>query len=335
MPNRNRNPPYRLMPLEGTATIEVVICTFNGERFIGEQLRSILAQTRPVNLISVYDDASLDATLHVVDLYTIEAAALGVQLCAMRNERNLGYIQNFSNGLARTTCDIILLCDQDDVWESNKVERLVGEMTQLGCAMVFSDGTLIDANGVRINGPTVLQSYGLNAASACQFSAAAWPRLLCRNYVNGAAMAVRRQAALSALPIPADFPHDYWLALCMAEEGGIVCLPEALYRYRQHGANTIGIGRSNLRHQLISIWRNPLTPRFMDLLRTKILLERMLAGDGQSALLEQKYAWLVGVVDESNRVRRVLNIVSSWLRGKYSQFGTPYALLRDFVGVIR
>ena len=335
MSNRNGNPPYRLMPLERTATIEVVVCTFNGERFIGEQIRSVLAQTRLVNLISVYDDASLDATLGVVELCTIEAAALGVQLCATRNERNLGYIQNFSNGLARSTCDIILLCDQDDVWESNKVERLVCAMTQHGCAMVFSDGTLIDANGIRINAPTVLQSYGLNATSASHFSAVAWSRLLCRNYVNGAAMAVRRQAALSALPIPSDFPHDYWLALCLAEEGGIVCLPEALYRYRQHGDNIIGVGRSKLRHQLISIWRNPLAPRCIDLIRTKILLERVLVGAGQSALLEQKYAWLVSVVDESNRLRRVLNIVNSWLRGHYSQFGTPYALLRDFVGVIR
>ncbi|MDO8264610.1 MAG: glycosyltransferase [Gallionella sp.] len=335
MSKRTPEPSDRLIPGQAAVTLEVVLCTFNGERFIAEQLRSILAQTRPVDLISVYDDGSSDATLTLVEACATEAAAVGVRICAVRNERNLGYAQNFGHGLERSSCEIVLFSDQDDVWEPTKVERLLGVMEQRGCAMAFSDGTLIDAHGASIPGPTVLQGYGLSGGAEANFNARAWPLLLRRNYVNGAAMAVRRKAAMGALPIPDAFPHDYWLALWLAEEGGIVCMPEPLYRYRQHQNNTIGVGRSTLHHQLAAIWRNPSPSRRQDLRRSKTLLERLPVGDPRRVNVEEKYAWLVRVADERNRLLRMINIANSWLRGEYSQFGPPYALLRDLVAAIR
>ena len=315
--------------------IEVLLCTFNGERFVVEQLHSILAQTLPVQLISVYDDGSTDSTLQRLAQCAEHAAAAGVRLNITVNPRNLGYAQNFGQALAAATGDTLLLCDQDDVWEPQKVAQLAAALQRSGSALAFSDGTLIDADGAAITGATVLEQYGLHGARRERFGEQAWTALLRRNVVNGAAMALQRDFAQAALPIPAGYPHDYWLALCAAARGGITCLPQALYRYRQHRGNVIGMGSAAWRHQLASIWRDPAAPRRVELLRSQALLGRFPGDAAQRRLAERKHAWLLGVSAETRRIRRLCNIAAAWLSGDYARFAVPQALLRDLISALR
>lgn len=316
-------------------TTEVVLCTYNGEKYLGEQLQSILAQTRPVDRISLYDDGSSDGTISMAQDFIGIAARHGVEMIVARNASNLGYARNFAQGLRNATRDWVFLCDQDDVWEADKVAELMAAATSQDCAMVFSDGCLIDQSGEPMGTETVLQSYGLTQRSMASFADQSWQMLLRRNYINGAAMVVRRSAAQEALPVAEGFPHDYWLALSLAARYRIACISKTLYRYRQHATNTIGIGAASLPRHLLSIWRNPLPPRQLDLRRSRTLLEHGLLAPARRAEVEEKCRWLAVAAEPHGRGARIGNIVRGLRRGYYRRFSPPYSLMRDVVAALR
>ncbi len=316
-------------------TVEVVLCTFNGARFVGEQLKSILMQSQQVNQITVYDDGSTDDTLTIVQEFADQAIDAGIRLKIVCNERNFGYAQNFGQGLLRATGDIIFFSDQDDVWNINKVAYFLKEFEDVNCNLVFSDGVLIDSEGKAIKGNTVLQRLGISVSETTDFSSQGWKMLLRYNYLNGAAMAIRRLPALEALPIPEGYPHDYWLALWLSRSGRGICLQDSLYKYRLHESNTIGAANGPLRYQLASIWRNPNPPRRLDLHRTRTLIARLPIDDVLFLEATQKLAWLESVVEERRRLYRLQNIATSYLRGDYARFAAPFAFLRDLVSVLR
>src|SRR5436309_1426538 len=107
---------------------EVIVCTFNGEQFVVEQLRSILNQSQTVDSIVIQDDQSVDDT--VGRIYTFINGLKGEDARKFQvriNEENLGYAQNFVTAIERSTADILFLCDQDDVWERDKVKVMVDQ----------------------------------------------------------------------------------------------------------------------------------------------------------------------------------------------------------------
>lgn len=108
-------------------TTSVALCTFNGEKYISEQIESILNQTSPIDEIVVCDDGSTDKTIDILNDYQTKYPSV---FKIFKNEENLGFIKNFEKAILLCTQDIILLSDQDDVWETNKVEVLKNEFLQ-------------------------------------------------------------------------------------------------------------------------------------------------------------------------------------------------------------
>lgn len=100
-------------------TCGVVLATYNGEKYIKEQLESILQQTRIPDEVIIRDDGSKDGTINIVETF-IEQNNLNWKL--VRNEVNLGYANNFIKLLLESDSDLIFLCDQDDIWTSDKIE---------------------------------------------------------------------------------------------------------------------------------------------------------------------------------------------------------------------
>lgn len=319
---------------------EVVLCTYNGSAFVVEQLQSILAQTRPVDRITVRDDRSQDATVAAIQRFieslpAEQAARIDLQV----NATNLGYAANFAGGIAQARGDILLLSDQDDAWEPDKVALLLQAFERGTADMVVSDGSLMDARGVPLGQRSVLQSHGLPAAVLEGLTGDGFAQLARHNVVNGAALAVRRVAAQAALPLPGEVPHDYWLALWCAAHGGIAFLPQRLYRYRQHGANAIGIGTRGVWHNLVGIWRHPRAPRQRERRIWAEVTERLATLPPPDSALEvarRKLAWLDAVVaHERSAPGRSWRILRSALRGDYRRYGPPQALARDLVSLIR
>lgn len=221
------------------ATLCVALCTYNGARFVAEQLESIAAQTRLPDLLVVVDDASGDETVSIVRGFA-ERAPFPVEVHV--NESNLGYAANFARALGLCRGGVIALCDQDDVWMPAKLERLAAALEadpEAGGA--FSDALLVDSE---------LRPLGGRLWEAVDFfpgELRAWntgfDRLVRGNVVTGATLAFRAAFRERALPLPPGVDHDAWLALVIAATSRLVPVPEPLVLYRQHGGNQIGARR--------------------------------------------------------------------------------------------
>ena len=215
--------------------ISVALCTYNGERFIKEQLESILNQNIPVNEIIIGDDGSTDNTIEIIE-GILEKSGIEYQIIC--NENNLGFCKNFENVIAHTKGDIIFLSDQDDVWRTNKVEKMISHFDQNEkCFLVFSDAYLVDSEMNRLPGSLWEAVY----YKKNRFKFQMWMDLLLSgNYVTGATMAFRRELFKMAVPFPQKSYHDAWLAIYAALYGEIEEESEQLIYYRQHGHNLVG-----------------------------------------------------------------------------------------------
>ncbi|WP_115726962.1 glycosyltransferase family 2 protein [Actinomyces culturomici] len=217
------------------ARISVALCTYEGERFIEEQVASILAQTRRVDEIVLGDDSPTDGT---VDLVRAALEGSGIDLVVRRHRPGLGVRGNFSDAIAATTGDAVLLCDQDDVWEPNKVEALLAALEEV--ELVHTDAILIDSAGAPL-GTTLLSALRVSEWEKRNLERGdALAVLLKRNLVTGATTAARGDFARAAMPVPDGWIHDEWLALLAALDHSLRLLPEPLTRYRQHENNQIG-----------------------------------------------------------------------------------------------
>lgn len=223
-----------------TPSISVAMATFNGMQWFDQQLSSILGQTRlPVQVV-IADDGSTDGTLELAES---AAAQYGGMITVLRPAAApLGPAQNFGRALARTTGELVALCDQDDVWSAEKLEVLGSHMRDPVVAAAFSDATVTDSTGQDLGSFWKHVAYRPNGPLALD-------DLLRRNPVSGATMLVRRSVVAAALPIPPGAIHDYWLTLIAMHFGVVVPIDAQLVRYRQHGRNAVGVPQQRrLRH---------------------------------------------------------------------------------------
>jgi glycosyltransferase involved in cell wall biosynthesis len=205
--------------------VSVVLCSCNGERFLREQLDSLRGQTYGNIEILVSDDASNDGTIEILEEYR-RAGVLRYRV----NPERLGVVKNFERAIGLAKGDYIALCDQDDIWEPEKIEVLVREIGPH--PMVFSDASLVDANG-RVIHESNMHYANLQYTPVHQFES-----LLFHNFVQGATALFRKDLVEWALPIPRHMMvHDWWLAIVASRKGTIRYLPRGLVRYRIHDAN--------------------------------------------------------------------------------------------------
>ena len=218
--------------------IAVLMATYNGERFLAEQLDSLWAQTYTDWALFVRDDGSQDATLSILSAYQ----ATHNNLFILDNQgRNLHAKMNFMTLLEEVDSDFYMFIDQDDVWLPHKIEREMEQMQALNVdastpALVFTNLQLVDERR-RILSPSFWQSIGFSPAVFHSFRAQAY-----MGYVTGCTMLFNRRAKEVSLPIASYAPmHDWWVAVCIYKNGGKVgCVPEPQMLYRKHGANVTG-----------------------------------------------------------------------------------------------
>lgn len=220
----------------------VALCTFNGARFLAEQLDSIVMQSRIPDEIVLYDDASEDGTVDIARSYQEK---LPIQIVV--NRQRQGTTRNFSNAIAACTGDIIFLCDQDDIWDAGKVERISACFCRPDRpGMVFSDAILIDQHS-RPTGGSLWKTNRFFPRKRERFEQGnAFAHLLRSNIVTGATAAFRREFNKVILPIPQSWIHDYWIATVIASLAPIYSQPAPLTRYRIHSAQQIGLHKNSL-----------------------------------------------------------------------------------------
>ena len=236
----------------------IVLCTYNGARFLQAQWGSLLAQSRSPDEIVVRDDGSGDGTWELLDSLATSAERRGIRVRLARNPRNLGYVANFEAALQDASGDVLFLCDQDDVWHVDKLATLVARFegrSQL--LLLCSDARRIDTVGACLP-RSLFQVLKVSRTERRRIHAGQGFRvLLRRSLATGATTALRRELLVDALPFPRGWAHDEWLAIIAAALGGFDCIERALIDYRQHGQNQIGMPDRDLATK----WRDLVKPR--------------------------------------------------------------------------
>ena len=216
--------------------ISVALASYNGEKYIKEQLESILNQSVQVDEIVVSDDGSKDSTVEIVRAFNDSRIVL------LQDNVNHGYTGNFEHALKHTTGDIILLSDQDDVWMPNKVERHLSVFeSNPGVGLVIASGTIIDENGNDITNKQTELSLNpqLRISQSCiiprkEFLSTA--ALYC--LANGMCMSLARSFLETSLPFPySSIGHDVWIGFNALNTSTVFYLCENLVKYRLHSFN--------------------------------------------------------------------------------------------------
>lgn len=216
------------------ATIEVLLATYNGAKYLEPLLESLRTQTFADFRVIARDDGSTDATLEILERHP------WVQLHIDRLG-GLGASGNFGALLAQATAPYVTFCDQDDVWLPEKLERMHCKMAELEALhgsetplLLHSDLRVVDANLEVITDSFWIQQHFNPHRDEL-------PTLLVQNRVTGCATMVNRALYRLALPIPPEATmHDAWLALVACGLGKMVAIPQPLILYRQHTGNTVG-----------------------------------------------------------------------------------------------
>jgi len=217
---------------EGHMKISIALATYNGEKYLEEQLHSFLTQTHQPDELIICDDGSTDATVAIAHHFAAHAP-FSVKL--FENEKNLGYAQNFSKALAQCSGDVVFMSDQDDVWHAAKIEKMLARFEgEPELQLLIHDLDYCKENLTPIGQTKIERMEGI-------FN-------LERDYVVGMATAIRGSFLKLCLPVPneVDLSHDSWLHQCAYAVGGKVVMREVLALYRRHPSNTTATGNLNV-----------------------------------------------------------------------------------------
>lgn len=238
------------------AKLSVVLCTFEGERWLAPMLRSLLEQTRPPDELIVQDDGSTDETVALLEAFARRAPfAVSLEI----NRRRLGPTRNFEQALRRSSGALVALADQDDRWDPGKLQR-AGELLDEDptASLLLSDADLIDAEGRPIRAAPWPWASGTRSLWQARGQARhlrahpiVAPAALGRQPIcTGCTMVVRRRALDLALPFPdvlddpaAPMGHDRWIALVASTVGTVIAIDERPVAYRVHDDQATGLDR--------------------------------------------------------------------------------------------
>lgn len=223
--------------------VEILMATYNGARYLGEQIDSILGQTYSHWRLLVNDDGSSDGTVDIVRAYAEKDDR--IQLLSLENERH-DAAGNFLALLAVSSAPYVMFCDQDDVWLPNKVQLELEAMKDLEREhgadvplLVFTDSTVVDED---------LNVLNPSFSSTLPYApfAITLPQLMVDNVAQGCSMMLNRALSKQTLAYPlSDLfgMHDYWIMIVAKVFGRTKYLPIPTARYRQHSNNVCGAAK--------------------------------------------------------------------------------------------
>ena len=216
--------------------ISILLSTYNGEKYLKEQLNSLFSQTYKNFEIIVRDDGSSDKTLDVLKCYDVKL---------LFSDGNIGIKKSFETLLLyayeNSDADYFMFCDQDDIWNDDKIEKTLEEMKKLEKLygnniplLVHTDLEVVDENLKTISN-SMWKSQHINPKSN------SLNKLLIQNTITGCTTMINRATVLKSLPISLNaIMHDWWIGLFVASFGKIGFLEETTIKYRQHGKNDTG-----------------------------------------------------------------------------------------------
>ncbi|MCX5847576.1 MAG: glycosyltransferase family 2 protein [Deltaproteobacteria bacterium] len=230
--------------------INILMATFNGGRYLSEQLDSLLEQTYEYWTLYIRDDGSSDDSMKIVKSYSKRDKR--IQLLPSSGQ-NVGACQNFAQLMENTDGPYVMFCDQDDIWLPDKTETTLKVMKdsekRFGTGMpilVHTDCAVVNSSCQVIH-PSFMRYQKMNHVDDNPLRI-----LLTQNFVTGCTVMINRALLSKCLPVPnTALMYDWWIALVAAALGKLVFIPHSTLLYRQHTDNVAGakkiISRRNLR----------------------------------------------------------------------------------------
>ena len=222
--------------------ISVALCTYNGEKYIEQQIVSIIEQSRSVDEIVICDDGSSDNTLTIISRIK-QNSIVDIRLIETE-EKHVGVVRNFQRCCDCCRGDVVFLSDQDDVWYKDKVKTILDYYDAHPLIdVVFTNADLIDSEGMKRFSSTLFDHY-FTKEDRDRFDRGEGLVCFAKNHATGATMAIRKSflennrfADYKGLGIC----HDHIIALMAANRNTIGYINVPLIAYRQHEKQTIGI----------------------------------------------------------------------------------------------
>ena len=227
--------------------ISIALCTYNGEKYLSEQLDSIVKQTyKNIEIISV-DDCSSDNTLKILQEYAERYPIIKV----FSNSKNKGYTKNFEYAISLCKGEYISISDQDDIWMENKLELLLDKIKINDDLLVHSISLKVDENG------NSLHKTSFDKRSRDYDSGD--PRILTLiNIFLGHSMLFKKELTDIAFPIPKNSTYDAWLGFVATNKKSVCVLNQVTTKFRQHQTNASKNWEGNSRLEKIKLLHNRL-----------------------------------------------------------------------------
>lgn len=238
--------------MEIKETIDIIMPTYNGEKFLKEQIDSLLNQTYRNIRILISDDSSKDRTPEILKQYEKKDTRVEVFL----QKENLGVVKNIEFLLKKVKNPYYMLSDQDDVWLQEKVEKSLEALEKNKADMVFGDLEVVDEKLNTIY-PSFNEFMGLNRKIK-KYSKKYQINYL-YNCVTGCTILAKKETINYILPIPTESKyciHDHWMGIMVAINGTLAYMPEKYIKYRQHGGNVVGTEKISHKFEHLEQVRN-------------------------------------------------------------------------------
>jgi len=226
--------------------ISVCMATYNGEKYIYQQINSILLQLCRDDELIIVDDSSSDATLQIVESFKDKRIKI------IKNATNFGVLKSFSRAIESSSGDYIFLSDQDDIWLPGKVEKMVSAMNKSGKMLCLSDAYIMNDTGE-------IEGFFLETRGKRRNLLGA----LYKNFFIGCCMAFRKEIKPKILPFPDGINmHDQWIGLNSMMLNSFVFISEPLIMYRRHSQNVTSMIKGSIASiamKRISVFRQIVT----------------------------------------------------------------------------
>jgi glycosyltransferase involved in cell wall biosynthesis len=235
--------------------VDILMSVHNGEKFLVEQLESLVSQTHKNWRLVVRDDNSTDSSVRVLNEYLNCYPEKIVFVSDRRGQ--LGACQGFAQVVQHSSADYMMFCDQDDVWLPTKVESSLAEILKLerlnpGMPIaVYTDLIVVDEE-LKVLAESFWRYQQIDPQNNSLGS------LMLANVATGCTMILNRPLKELAVPVPSEaIIHDWWFSLVCSVYGKLSFLSDRTVLYRQHGKNEVGAQDYRLSIRVRRLWKSP------------------------------------------------------------------------------
>lgn len=297
--------------------IDILMATYNGEKYLREQIDSILNQTYSDFRLLISDDNSQDSTRDILNEYVQKDSRVIVFL----QKKNLGVIKNFEFLMKKVENEYFMFSDQDDIWQKDKVKMSFEKIISENCDLVYTNLEVVNRDLQLLNKSYwKLKGFDNKIRKYNNFQS-----LFLNNYITGCTMIVNSKWIDRVLPLPHNSKyilHDYWITLIVSKFGKIAYIDEPLVKYRQHNDNEVGSKRRtdsiNDFEEMRNLFIDVKLDHFKILKRKKAIFEDKSLND----IIQDSYQYYIDL----KKVKRISlkGTKLFWKLYKYEDFGYAF-----------